>query len=293
MATILRASQDAKRLIQIDELSDGSKYSIYNENFEELFSKKSTQKIIDCDFFPHEFGYVIALGYDIKNDNERSIGFVQEKTNAGGKIAYEDLKLDTNIDSDIPPFESQLRVSRFPPELNIGYISRDQNICIFFVDCKFPSIQLIPLRRYYAETKFLWFNFTDNNSIWCVKGSPEGNENQIIIGKYKLNSFEMMHTKAIAFKGKFVDASISAIKIEDKQRIAILTNDGFFYTGLLPIEENKIIENCNVKQIMNPTAISWSPFGVRLGITTLDRPYFFVESSYNKWSPIEYQKSSS
>ncbi|OHS94032.1 hypothetical protein TRFO_39800 [Tritrichomonas foetus] len=290
---ILRANQDSSQAISFKRFENEGKVMIYNIDKNrncnltcECQVSENNVDIIDCVFFPCAYGNIIAFGMA-----DHSIIFKKENFN-GESLQYETIEMenddtDSSNSSQLPQFGSNLRISLHPPELNLGFISTDGIIHIFFIDYG-NKIKLIPIRRYRNNEIFLWFNFNDNSSIWCATQNK--------IHKYALNSFDSKIEKILPTKLqlkndeselKFIDASISPVKFENDERVAVLMSDGNVHIFLgNPGSQHPVskIES----EIENPLSVEWSPLGTRIAICSeVSSPKCYIESTYNVWNEIE------
>ncbi|OHS99944.1 hypothetical protein TRFO_33508 [Tritrichomonas foetus] len=294
----LRVNQDSSHAISFQRYGNKGMVNLYaidtnrncNLTDEIKVSQNEDDDVLDAAFFPSAYGNVIAFG--LANG---SIIFKKEHFD-GESVQYQtiDVFFDENnssTNSELPKFDSNLRISIFPPELNIGYISNGV-IHIFFIDFG-NIIKLIPIRRYRSNDPFIWFNFCDGYnhlmnskesgtsvlSIWCATLDE--------LKKFYISSLddEKKYHKKVLNK-KIVDASISPVKINNDERIAVLMDDGNvdIYTGTM--QETPVATiNSHVK---SPVSVEWSPFGSRIAVCSgASSPRCFIESTNNVWTEIE------
>lgn len=297
---VLKASQDAKRAIKYVRGSNEGRFVIYDiENPDDIRPIKENNSseievgpngkprdLVECAFFPSAFGVVIALGY-----SDGNLKFITEKSgneydNIDFHVGGPDNEAESNFELKVPPFEKNLRISHFPPELNIGFISNGI-ICIFYVDFQTSLIKLIPIRRYDAPNT-VWFDFTNNYSIWRCAINGE----KLNLAKFNLNEFEPKPYLDIGTEKKyilndFVDAAISPVQFNGTEKIAILNRDGHVNIISNNFINNQHDNNIIKTEVKNPLSIEWSPFGARIAIFSNDNPKILIEKSSDSWISID------
>ncbi|KAK8900477.1 hypothetical protein M9Y10_002804 [Tritrichomonas musculus] len=308
--SVLKASQDAKRAIKYNRRDNKGNFTVFDiensDDIKQIFSTEDNpqitinSEIIDCSFLPSEFGFVIAFGYE-----DGTVKFIKENpdksyTPISSKIGGSENDNGPSFELQAPKFVKNLRISYFPPELNIGYISEDM-ICIFFVDFQISSITLIPIRRYSAPNT-IWFNFTNKYSIWrcTTRYSERKGKQELTFENYNLNSFVPANTISdlpsfldIASEKDFIDASISPVQFKGEDKIAVLKSDGENnILACIIFNSKNIIQIKTEAGIKDPVSIEWSPFGTRIAVFSADQtPTIFIESSAtsdtNSWKPMQ------
>ena len=280
MVKILRANQASTRVISFEKGRNNGEFqvtSLDEGNYKESVHVGSGNiQIIDCVFFPSVFGEAVALGM--------SDGTLQFMRRDDDTLNYEEIPIDENgthqifTSGDDLIFSRNLRISTFPPELYISYISKSGRIQLFQAEMT-NTIKLVLINDYSPPnnlSEFIWFDFADSTSFWA------STKKQIL--KYAINGQNTFSQSSFTYNADFVDASISPVKFGGCDRIAVLLSNNNINIYSL---DNKEKYHTIVPKIKNPLSVQWSPFGSRLAVCSEKEHEIYIESSYNNWSDVK------
>lgn len=151
---------------------------------------------------------------------------------------------------DINPFTKCLRVSPYPPQLRVGWISNDE-IMIFDIFLE-DTPKLLPIKKFTHPNKFTYFNFGLTSSIYAVCGG--------MIWKFDMDKSISSEPYELKEKVSIIEPSpinteVSVIAFESGKVFIITMVEGVFSERLMiPIQHN-------VKSV---NALQWSPLGTSL-----------------------------